>query len=166
MSWGDEWNQNIWTGRRRPLLMALIHHPKQKPKPYQWPTLERMVFTTNTRPCSCAPKINFIIQIYVQQPLAFFFFLQIWLVHNIYFTKVYMCILFSTCLSCFNFCMLTTIILPKVCLNACECVWVCLCVCKIYHELYNFWGLISLNIMPWSTHFDVITFVHSFLTAP
>ena len=97
---------------------------------------------------------------------GFFFFLQIWLVHNIYFTKVYMCILFSTCLSCFNFCMLTTIILPKVCLNACECVWVCLCVCKIYHELYNFWGLISLNIMPWSTHFDVITYVHSFLTAP
>ena len=102
----------------------------------------------------------------------FFFFLQIWLHRNIYFTKLYMCIVFNTCFSCFNFCILTTIILPKVCLNVCECVWVCVyvcvCVCmhKIYHDLYNFWGLISLNILLWSIHFAIITFVHSFLTAP
>ena len=153
--------------------MTLIHHPEQK---HQWPTFKHMVFTTNTCPCSCAHKITFIIQIYIQQPLAFsfsfFFFLQIWLHRNIYFTKLYMCIVFNTCFSCFNFCILTTIILPKVCLNVCECVWVCVyvcvCVCmhKIYHDLYNFWGLISLNILLWSIHFAIITFVHSFLTAP
>ena len=99
---------------------------------------------------------------FIQQPVAFF--LWIWLHHNIYFTKLYMCIVFNTCFSCFYFCILTTIILPKVCLNVCDCVWVCVCVKSIM--TYDFWGLISLNILLWSIHFAVITFVHSFLTAP
>ena len=143
--------------------MALFHHPEQK---HQWPTFKHMVFTTNTHPCSCAPKITFIIQICIQQPVAFF--LWIWLHHNIYFTKLYMRIVFNTCFSCFYFCILTTIILPKVCLNVCDCVWVCVCECVCVKSImtYNFWGLISLNILLWSIHFAVITFVYSFLTAP
>lgn len=96
------------------------------------------------------------------------FFLWIWLHHNIYFTKLYMRIVFNTCFSCFYFCILTTIILPKVCLNVCDCVWVCVCECVCVKSImtYNFWGLISLNILLWSIHFAVITFVYSFLTAP